>query len=513
MGGASIHRVANRRVANARILPPRKPGDRSRMDFPVFHLEGMGNRMLVAVVAVLHVLINHGLAVGAMPLITALEWWGERTGDRRWDDFAYRFLAVCFVVTTTVGAMTGVGIWFTTSLVNPTAIGSLLRVFFWAWFTEWLVFITEVCLILAYFLLWKTWQGPKKRAHLRLGVALSVFSWITMSLIVAILGFMMSTGDWQHQPSLLKGIFNPLYLPQLCFRTGLAMVSAGLLGWGLTLFFVPARDEFRPKIVKALAAWVLAWTPVCAAGAAWYWQRIPTWSATNIPTAITTQEFTRWHQGLVSTAGGLVGLILLTAVIGLILPQRLPRWILPMPFAASLLLLGSFERVREFIRKPYVIANYLYANGVRVEEMPLLRRDGILPHSSYARVRRITPETRVRAGEEVFLIACTRCHTLRGMNSIDTKLTRMFGQGPWDPELVSGYIRNMHGPRPFMPPFPGNDAELDALTAWLVEVHGRSERLAGAQSVGVQPAPLLSREDIHTQSTWTPVQTPTANFE
>jgi hypothetical protein len=483
------------------------------MDFPVFHIDGMGNRMLVAVVAVLHVLINHGLAVGAMPLITVLEWWGERTGDRRWDAFAYRFLAVCFVVTTTVGAMTGVGIWFTTSLVNPTAIGSLLRIFFWAWFTEWLVFITEVCLILAYFLLWNRWQGPRKRDHVRLGVALSVFSWITMALIVAILGFMMSTGDWQRQPSLFAGMFNPLYLPQLCFRTGLAMVSAGLFGWGLTLFFVARDDAFRARIVRVLAGWVLAWIPLCSFGAWWYWRRIPEWSVAHVPTAITTQDFTRWHGSLVMIAAVIVGLIVVTALLGWLLPTRLPRWILPLPFAASVVLLGSFERVREFIRKPYVIANYLYANGVRVDDLPLLQRDGLLPHATYARIRRITPENRSQAGQEVFLIACTRCHTARGMNSIDVKLTKMFGPGPWEGSIISGYLRNMHGPRPFMPPFPGNEAELDALTAWLVEQHGRPERLAGAQVVGVRPAPPMTAEEIRQQSTATMTPSPTATFE
>ncbi len=472
------------------------------MDFPIFHIDGMGNRMLVAVVAILHVLINHGLAVGAMPLITVLEWWGERTGDRRWDDFAYRFLTFCFVITTTVGAMTGVGIWITTSLVNPSAIGSLLRVFFWAWFTEWLVFITEVCLILAYYLLWKRWQGARKRAHIRLGLFLSLFSWITMALIVAILGFMMSTGDWRNKPSLLTGVFNPLYLPQLCFRTGFAMVSAGLLGWALTLFFTRKSGDFRPRIVRALGGWVLAWTPVCAGGAWWYWRRIPEWSAANIPTALTTQDFTRWHANLQIVAISIVGGILLLSIFGVLLPRRMPRLVLALPFAASLLLLGYFERVREFIRKPYAIANYLYANGVRQEDVALLRRDGILPHATYARVRLITPETRTAAGREVFLLACTRCHTLRGMNSIDVRLAKMFGPGPWDSSAVANYIRDMHVPRPFMPPFPGNEAELDALAGWLIEQHGQTAPLAGAQVAGIQPAPKLTDEELRRQATF-----------
>ncbi len=55
------------------------------MDFPVFHLDVFGNRGLIAVIAVLHVLINHGLAVGMMPLVACMEWYGHRKQDPRWD--------------------------------------------------------------------------------------------------------------------------------------------------------------------------------------------------------------------------------------------------------------------------------------------------------------------------------------------------------------------------------------------------------------------------------------------
>ena len=62
--------------------------------------------------------------------------------------------------------MTGVGIWFSAALVNPAAIGSLIRVFFWAWFVEWLVFVAEVGLILIYYLTWRGWGRRHKRLHI-----------------------------------------------------------------------------------------------------------------------------------------------------------------------------------------------------------------------------------------------------------------------------------------------------------------------------------------------------------
>ena len=120
------------------------------MDFPLFHLDLIGNRLLIAIIATLHVIISHSLGVGGIAIVA----WMEKKGlqDPRWDSIAKKTLFVFFIVTTTVGAMTGVGIWLSASLVNPTAIASLIRVFFWAWFVEWIVFFTEVVLILFYYL-------------------------------------------------------------------------------------------------------------------------------------------------------------------------------------------------------------------------------------------------------------------------------------------------------------------------------------------------------------------------
>ncbi|HPG84674.1 MAG TPA: cytochrome c, partial [bacterium] len=95
------------------------------MDFPIFHLDFIGNRMLIAITAIVHVIINHPMAVGAIPMATLLEWIAHRKKWSALDDLAYKITFVFFVITTSLGAMTGVGIWFTTALVNPDAIGSL----------------------------------------------------------------------------------------------------------------------------------------------------------------------------------------------------------------------------------------------------------------------------------------------------------------------------------------------------------------------------------------------------
>jgi hypothetical protein len=112
------------------------------MGFPMFHLDWLNDRFLIAAIAILHVFINHGLAVGFIPYITWLEQKGVKNApsnqitDLKWDNLIYQKMKVAFIITTTIGAMTGVGIWFSVALVSPASIGSLIRVFYWAWFTE-----------------------------------------------------------------------------------------------------------------------------------------------------------------------------------------------------------------------------------------------------------------------------------------------------------------------------------------------------------------------------------------
>ena len=147
------------------------------MDFPVFHLDFMGNRMLVAVIAILHVIINHALAVGFVPLITFMEYRGfikkktDPEAAHAWDEAARKLMFTGFIITTSVGALTGVGIWFAASLANPASIGSLIRVFYFAWFTEWIIFFLEVVFIMIYFLTWKrsneSFRHKKTAYHIR----------------------------------------------------------------------------------------------------------------------------------------------------------------------------------------------------------------------------------------------------------------------------------------------------------------------------------------------------------
>lgn len=474
------------------------------MDLPVFHLDFLNNRLLIALIAILHVVINHGMAVGGIPLVVYLERQGVRTGDASWDALAYRILRFFFIITTTVGALTGVGIWLSASLVNPYAIGSLIRVFFWTWFTEWVVFVTEVVLILAYYLTWRTWVGERKAAHVRLGTRLAFASWVTMALIVSILSFMMDPGAWRSDKTLFSGMFNPVYLPQLAFRTPLAMTMAGTFGLCVALWATKKGSAERTRAVRAISRWTLAWLIPCVLGGIWYARAVPIAMQANLSVALVTQALERWASSAQWVLAGVGLIVAVIAARGALRPDARQAWSLVAPAILSIGLVGTFERVREFVRKPWAIPDYLYSNGFRRDDYAMLQRDGILAHATYTRIRTISSNNEVEAGKEVFTLACTRCHTVDGVNGIRGILAGMYGEDPWSRDGLASYIGSMHSARPFMPPFPGNDRERVALATYLVHLQDHRDIIEGAQVTGVTSPPLPQRTADGTVAAQTP---------
>jgi hypothetical protein len=470
------------------------------MDFPMFHLDWLNDRFLIAMIAIIHVLINHGIAVGFVPYITWLEQKGVKNSkpneitNLQWDGVAEKMMKVAFIITTTVGAMTGVGIWFSAALVSPASIGSLIRVFYWAWFTEWTIFVTEVVLIMVYYLTWKNSNRSlqAKLKHIRFGWYLSVFSWFTMAIIVAILGFMMDPGNWNTQHSFINGFTNPIYLPQLLFRTPTAMIVAGTFAYFLVFIFTKKGSDLRTKTISTTAKWVLFWTPLSILGAIYYYKAMPAAMRDNMSTAVGTIEFQQYYNLLKYIILGATASVFLIALFGVIKPSKVKWYMVVIPTIMAFSFLGIFERVREFIRKPYVIGGYMYSNLLRKEDYPLFQRDGILKYATYNSTPEITESNKIEAGKNVFMLSCSRCHTTQGINSITYVFERMYGSfnKPLDESAMAAYIPNMHNGRTFMPPFPGNQKEAEALAAYIKFLQQSHETLDGAQTSGVVINPL-----------------------
>ena len=137
----------------------------------------------------------------------------------------------------------------------------------------------------------------------------------------------------------------------------------------------------------------------------------------------------------------------------------------------------------------------MYSNLLRKEDYPLYKRDGILPYMTYTYVTEITEENKIIAGKDIFMNTCSRCHTAnpQGVNSITYVFERMYGfEKPLDENSMAAYIPNMHNGRTFMPPFPGNKKELNALVAYIKQLQQTGEGLEGVQTSGVKVNPLNS---------------------
>ena len=473
------------------------------MDFPIFHLDFFGDRLLIAVIAVLHVFINHGLAVGFLPIVTLMEYRGYRSKlagleeADKWDNLAYKFMFFAFIITTTVGALTGVGIWFSAALISPASIGSLIRVFFLAWFFEWIIFVLEVVFIMIYFLTWKKSNTSlqAKKNHVRTGLALSIFSWLTMAIIVGILGFMMNSGVWIENRSLISGFTNPMYLPQLAFLTPMAFVLAGSVAYFLTFIYLKEKSEFKRKVLKNISTWMFLWTPHVLAAGLYYHFLIPDLMKTNIPVAIASQQFQDWYSTLLYFLGAAIIVSMIFSIWFAFKPFKVPKYAAIIPVLVILLTLGTFERVREFVRKPFVIEEYMYSNQLRVEDYEKYKKDGILKHATYTDVTEVTEDNKLIAGKNVFNLACSRCHTTHNVNSVVRKFEKLLSPSgqPLERKAMTDYIPVMDKGRYYMPPFPGNEKEVDALVEYILYLQKSDDDLPGAQTSGVNVSPLYKK--------------------
>ena len=104
--------------------------------FPVFESDAVIPGMWIAAIAIVHVFLAQ-FAVGGGALVVWFEWRSQTRGHTLLRDFLHRFFNALVLVSFVLGALTGVGIWFTTALVSPRALLLLVREFHWIWAAEW----------------------------------------------------------------------------------------------------------------------------------------------------------------------------------------------------------------------------------------------------------------------------------------------------------------------------------------------------------------------------------------
>jgi hypothetical protein len=382
-----------------------------------------------------------------------------KESDERLNQVAYYLARWFFIIATSVGALTGVGIWFSTNVISPEAIGSLLRVFFWAWFFEWCIFVTELTLVATYYLTWRL-LPPKK--HFKFGVFYVVTSVFTVITICGILGFMLTSGRWVKVDSFWSAFFNPTFLPQMCSRIALAALLA--CTFSLFIFMcLPSYQDVRQRFLRFSGAYLMIASPIYLFFTYTYYEMLPGRALNILPAALTTLQFTNYVEW---SKVFFFAVAILLLFIGAILFFARRTFVILSIFPMLLLIAGvvQFERVREFVRRPYLIANYLYSNGIREGEAPYLSSVGMTRYLTWP-WRGLDPDGGDNSlGHGLFLAECSVCHTYRGVNGIFKK-----GAIIGTEESAEEFLENIHTAYPFMPPFVGTKDEKQALAKFLSE--------------------------------------------
>lgn len=135
------------------------------MNYPVWQLDVFGGGLLVVLIAVFHVYISH-FAVGGGLFLVLAERKAHRENNPHLLEYVRRHARFFLLLTMVAGSMSGVGIWFIISLLNPAATSILIHTFVFAWAAEWVFFLIE---IVALFLYYYTFGRMNHRRHLLVG--------------------------------------------------------------------------------------------------------------------------------------------------------------------------------------------------------------------------------------------------------------------------------------------------------------------------------------------------------
>jgi len=420
------------------------------MNYPIWDVPLISGGIVIAMVAIVHVFISHFAVGGGLYLVLT-----ERKARREGDEALLGFLrgqSLFFLVLTLVaGALTGVGIWFTISLVSPDATSTLLHVFVFIWATEWVFFLVEIISILVYYY---GWDRLEPRDHMRVGWIYAGSAWVSLVLITGILAFMLTPGAWNDTHDLHDAFFNPTFWPSVLLRTGVAVALGGV--YALVTATLVSDQDLRERVIRYSATWVQwAFVAIPVAGV-WFLFAAPS-RARDLPIggSVVVQIF------LILTLAFSLFILAFTHL-GAYWGAR--RFGLPMAlvlFSMAFLAAGSGEMVREAVRKPYIISNYMYSNSVRLEDVGLVHDQGVLATARWSRVSSIEPGNEAVAGHEVFRLLCSSCHTVAGYNAIRPLVKN------WSEDYINSQLQNLDVLKEIMPPFLGSDAERQALAKWL----------------------------------------------
>ena len=446
------------------------------MNYPVWERTLAGGGLIIAVIAVVHVYVAH-FAVGGGFFLVITEWMGYR--KKRPDVVAYIKTHTLFflLLTMVFGAITGVGIWFTISLLSPGVTSILIHEFVFAWATEWVFFTGEIVALLLY---WYRFGKMNDKDHLTIGWFYVLFGWLSLFMVNGIIAFMLTPGRWVETGSFWDGFFNPSMWPSLGYRTCIALMFAGIFGFVTAVF--TKDDRQRKTLVNWCAWWTVVPFVLSCPFLFWYFKAL----------SPDQQAMILSLSPELSDASTFFGLTIPLIFIGIAImvvrsKGRLQKIMAVVVLLAGLGYMGGFEWLREGARRPYLIYGHTYSNGIALDQETAINEAGILRTARWVNHRDISEENMLAAGREIFRLQCASCHSVGGPANDILPLTNGYGVFGMDAQLVGQGKLSA-----YMPRFMGTEKERMALARFIVEtLHGKTDPPPAVeikpQSVDVSP--------------------------
>ena len=247
----------------------------------------------------------------------------------------------------------------------------------------------------------------------------------------------------------------------------------------------------RARLVRLLAGFQIAGGLVAYAGYRWWEGALPE----------SVRTIFLGDSPLVASLAATRGLVLwslaafmLLSVFAWVLP-RAQRWpIATLALLAAFSFFGAEERVREGVRKPFVIRDFMFSNGILVSEIKDLNERGILAKATWA--ARESDGTPVSMGRAVYRAQCQACHTVDGYLSMrqlvaapdaDTlglilEVLRSEGDEYASGKYTDrGHVATQKLDYPAMPPLVGTAQEIEALKAYLLSLQKTGKEASNAR--------------------------------
>ncbi len=403
-------------------------------------------------VAIVHVFLAQ-FAVGGGLLLCYFQWLAMTGRNPHARLFVAGYFKALVLISFVLGALTGVGIWFTAIQVSPATIGAMVLHFHWLWATEWTFFCLEIA---AGYMFYRYHSRLSDRASLALLAVYAAAAWTSLFIINGIISWQLTPGAWLETRNLADGFFNPSFWPSLLFRTIVATTLASLVACVVVNTMGQLDREARRSLINR-AAYLLIPMVLMPGLGLWFLAVMPAdsrgWVLGGSP-AMTLFLNLSVAASLAIGAYALVGLV----VRKLYINGATATLLLMLAFGAT----AAGEFVREGARKPYSIRHVLYSNAIRPEEVARLRETGCLADDPYpVRRRGEFPNSQLERGALVYRRLCAVCHTVKGVNAVTDLMEH------WDADQMRMNIAKLQQTKPFMPPFAGTPQELEALVQFV----------------------------------------------